>query len=39
MKVSIAANLPPEAEARIATLEQELAELKEQFAAFKSQFE
>ena len=39
MKVTVAAALPPEAEERIAHLESELAELKEQFAAFKAQFE
>lgn len=39
MKVKVTATLPPEAEERIANLETELAELKEQFTAFKAQFE
>lgn len=37
--VTVAASLPPEAEDRIAALENELAELKSQFAAFKAQFD
>ena len=39
VKVTVAATLSPEAEERIANLENELAELKKQFAAFKAQFE